>query len=168
MTDNEFLLQDRIQKIQQVIGEYGEDNFYISFSGGKDSTILHYLVDMALPENHIPRVFIDTGIELNMIRDFVSDMKKDDERIVMIEPQVSVRKTLDQHGYPFKSKEHSKWVALYQRNGMGQSIHNYLGDYKKKQENRQTVPQHPEISVCGRVQAENFRQMLRIHEGAAA
>lgn len=31
---NEFLLQDRIQKIQQIIRKYGEENFYISFSGG--------------------------------------------------------------------------------------------------------------------------------------
>lgn len=35
--DNEFILQDRIQKIQQIIGKYGEENFYISYSGGLDS-----------------------------------------------------------------------------------------------------------------------------------
>lgn len=40
MTDNEFLLQDRLQKIRQIINKYGEENFYISFSGGKDSTVL--------------------------------------------------------------------------------------------------------------------------------
>lgn len=39
MTDNEFLLQDRVQKIQQIINKYGEDTFYLSFSGGKDSTV---------------------------------------------------------------------------------------------------------------------------------
>ena len=38
-----------------------ENNAYISFSGGKDSTILHYLIDLALPNNKIPRVFINTG-----------------------------------------------------------------------------------------------------------
>lgn len=32
--DNEFILQDRIQKIQQIIGKYDEKNFYISYSGG--------------------------------------------------------------------------------------------------------------------------------------
>lgn len=54
--DNEFLLQDRLQKIRQIISQYGEENFYISFSGGKDSTVLSALVDMAIPKNKIPRV----------------------------------------------------------------------------------------------------------------
>ncbi len=69
--DNEFLLQDRIQKIQQIISQYGEENFAMSFSGGKDSTVLSALIDMALPNNKIPRLYANTGIELNMIRDFV-------------------------------------------------------------------------------------------------
>lgn len=71
MTDNEFLLEDRLQKIRSVINKYGEENFYISFSGGKDSTVLSALIDMACPGNKIPRVYANTGIELNMIRDFV-------------------------------------------------------------------------------------------------
>lgn len=68
---NEFLLQDRIQKIQQIIRKYGEENFYISFSGGKDSTVLSALVDMAIPNNKIPRVYVNTGIEYRLILDFV-------------------------------------------------------------------------------------------------
>lgn len=68
---NEFLLQDRIQKIQQIIRKYGEENFYISFSGGKDSTVLSALIDLALPNNKIPRVYANTGIEYRLIVDFV-------------------------------------------------------------------------------------------------
>lgn len=74
--DNEFLLQDRIQKIQQIITQYGEENFAMSFSGGKDSTVLSALIDMALPNNKIPRLYANTGIELNMIRDFVLELQK--------------------------------------------------------------------------------------------
>lgn len=66
--DNVFILLDRKQKIKQIIDKYGEKNFYISFSGGKDSTVLSALIDFALPNNRIPRVYADTGIELNMIR----------------------------------------------------------------------------------------------------
>lgn len=76
MNENEFLLNDRVTKIQSVINQYGEDNFYIAFSGGKDSTVLSWLIDYALPNNNIPRVYCDTGIELNMIRDFVYDCQK--------------------------------------------------------------------------------------------
>ena len=57
-----------------TIKKYGEENFAISFSGGKDSTVLHYLVDMAIPGNKIPRVFINTGIEYSHIVNFVNEL----------------------------------------------------------------------------------------------
>jgi 3'-phosphoadenosine 5'-phosphosulfate sulfotransferase (PAPS reductase)/FAD synthetase len=64
MTENEFLLRDRIAKIKSINEQYDlENNAYLSFSGGKDSTVLHYLLDEALPENKIPRLFLNTGIE---------------------------------------------------------------------------------------------------------
>jgi 3'-phosphoadenosine 5'-phosphosulfate sulfotransferase (PAPS reductase)/FAD synthetase len=69
--DNEFILIDRLQKIRQVIEQYGEENFYLSFSGGKDSTVLSALLDMAIPGNTIPRVYANTGIEYQLILDFV-------------------------------------------------------------------------------------------------
>lgn len=115
--DNEFLLQDRLQKIRQVISQYGEDNFYLAFSGGKDSTVLSALLDMAVPGNKIPRVFADTGIELNMIRDFVLDMAKRDDRVFVIKSSVPIKPMLEKEGYPFKSKEHSLYVSEYQRMG---------------------------------------------------
>lgn len=77
MTENEFLLQDRLGVIRDTINKYGEENFYISFSGGKDSTVVHHLVDMALPGNKIPRVFINTGIEYNMIVEFVRERERE-------------------------------------------------------------------------------------------
>lgn len=113
--DNVFLLMDRVQKIQQIVNQYGEQNFYISFSGGKDSTVLSALVDMALPDNKIPRVYANTGIEINMIRDFVFEKAKNDERVVIIKPQVPIKDTLENEGYPFKSKKHSALLKVYQK-----------------------------------------------------
>lgn len=127
MDDNEFLLFDRIEKIKSVIQEYGEDNFYLSFSGGKDSTILHHIIDMALPNNNIPRVFVDTGIEYKMIVDFVKNMGEHDNRIVVIKPLKNIKKMLEEDGYPFKSKEHSARVCSYQHgNKDGKWITDYL------------------------------------------
>ena len=76
MTENEFLLQDRLGVIKDTINKDGEENFYISFSGGKDSTVIHHLVDMALPGNKIPRVFSNTGIEYNAIVEFVRERER--------------------------------------------------------------------------------------------
>lgn len=112
--DNEFILQDRLQKIQQIIGQYGEENFYISYSGGKDSNVLHALFDMALPGNRIPRVYCNTGIEYRMIVEFVEEKAVHDDRFVIIKPNVPIKKMLDEHGYPFKSKMHSRYVREFQ------------------------------------------------------
>lgn len=131
LTDNEFLLHDRLQKIRQILGKYGEENFYISFSGGKDSVVVSELVDMALPDNKIPRVYANTGIELDMIRKFVLDLQKDDDRIIVIKPSVPVKRMLEQEGYPFKSKEHSQIVGYFNKNGMDcKTVPRYLGEHE--------------------------------------
>ena len=120
-------LFDRIEKIKSINEQYDlENNSYISFSGGKDSTILHYLIDMALPNNMIPRVFINTGIEYSDIVNFVKELASKDNRFVIIKPTKNIKQTLDEYGYPFKSKQHSHNVAIYQRNK--ESINQYLGE----------------------------------------
>lgn len=146
--DNEFLLQDRLQKIRQIINKYGEENFYISFSGGKDSTVLSALVDMALPENKIPRVYANTGIELNMVRDFVLDMQKTDDRVVVIKPSVSVKNMLEQEGYPFKSKIHAHCVALYQKKSTNKMWLGYTGQR----------PEHWHTRTCPRILEYQFTE----------
>ena len=133
MTENEFLLQDRLGVIRDTINKYGEDNFYISFSGGKDSTVVSALVDMALPENRIPRVFSNTGIEYNAIVEFVRDMAKEDGRIEMLTPSKNIKATLEEFGYPFKSKTHSNWVDKYNRLGKTEGVLQYLGERDDKE-----------------------------------
>ncbi len=128
---NEITEYDRIEVIKTTNAKYNLlDNSYISFSGGKDSTILHYLIDLALPQNHIPRVFIDTGIEYNYIREFVLEMAKNDDRFIILKPTQTIKPMLEKYGYPFKSKEHSKFVSVYQNSGMTKSVKWYLSDKK--------------------------------------
>lgn len=125
--DFELILFDRINIIKDIVKKYGEEKFYISFSGGKDSTILHYLIDLALPNNKIPRVFINTGIEYNDIINFVKELSKDDNRFVIIQPKQNIKQVLEKNGYPFKSKQHSHNVAIYQHSGINHSVKRYLG-----------------------------------------
>lgn len=133
MTENEFLLEDRLAKIKAIIDEYGEDNFVISFSGGKDSTILSHLIDLALPNNKIPRVYINTGIEYKMMVDYVKGLQKLDDRIVIIQPSKNIQKVLQENGYPFKSKEHSLYVSVYQNIGnKSKTVERYLHPSEKR------------------------------------
>lgn len=125
MEDFELTLFDRLEIIKTTIQNYGEDNFYISFSGGKDSTVLHHLIDLALPNNTIPRVFIDTGIEYNSIVKFVNHLVETDKRIIIINSGINIKKMLEQKGYPFKSKEHSLRVEQFNKGSNAKFINKY-------------------------------------------
>lgn len=130
MNLNDLVLFDRLEVIRKTIGKYGESNFYVSYSGGKDSTVLHYIIDEALPENKIPRVYFNTGIEYNDILKFVKQMQKSDERIQIVNSNVHIPSMLKQKGYPFKSKEHANKLSIYQNSGMTtKTIKKYLSEY---------------------------------------
>lgn len=123
MTDYELLEIDRIAKIQSINKQYDlENNAYLSFSGGKDSTVLHYLLDLALPNNKIPRLFMNTGIEYEYIVDFVKQLEQKDSRIQIVNSGVNIKKMLEIEGYPFKSKEHSLKVGEWQKGSIAKSI----------------------------------------------
>ena len=133
MTENEFLLADRIAKIKSMNELYDlENNAYISFSGGKDSTVLSHLIDEALPNNKIPRVYLNTGIEYKSVVSFVERERERDCRIQIIFSKQNIKTMLEVVGYPFKSKEHSQKVSYYQNSGMGKTVLNYLGQGTKK------------------------------------
>ena len=138
--DNELLLFDRLEAIKTVNQKHDlEHNAYLSFSGGKDSTILHYLLDMALPNNHIPRVFIDTGIEYMAIREFVMGLAEKDDRFVIVKPTKPVKQMLEKYGYPFKSKQHSHTLSIYQHSGMSRAVRVYLGEDITKTGNKSNM-----------------------------
>ena len=65
-------LEAKIVKTQLRIREWYEHwdgNVYVSFSGGKDSTVLLHIARGLYPE--IPAVFSDTRLEFPEIREFV-------------------------------------------------------------------------------------------------
>ena len=115
--DFELLLFDRIEKIKQINEQYDlENTAYLSFSGGKDSTVLHYLLDLALPNNKIPRVYKDTGIEYRQMRNYVKEYCQKDNRFIYVKPNINIKKALEENGYPFKSKQHSHNFQIYKNN----------------------------------------------------
>lgn len=127
MFEFSFELSDRIQKIQQINKDFNlEKNAYVSFSGGKDSTVLSKIIDLALPNNSIPRVFINTGIEFNEVVAFVREQQKKDNRIIEVKSGVNIRQMLEENGYPFKSKEHAHKLHLLQQGSKAKSVISYF------------------------------------------
>ena len=91
-------------RIRQWIQTYGEDGVYVSFSGGKDSTVLLDLVRQDWPS--VPGCFIDTGLEYPEIRDFV----RQHENIDWVKPKMNFKAVIQKYGYPFISKEVAECV----------------------------------------------------------
>lgn len=127
MNEYEFILADRISKIQAINEQYDlENNAYISFSGGKDSVILSHLIDLALPGNNIPRVYANTGIEYNDMVKYVKELASKDNRFFILNQTKNIRKTLNEYGYPFKSKEFSLRVQQFNDGSNANYIKKYL------------------------------------------
>ena len=57
------------ERIKAWVDHYGLDGVYVSFSGGKDSTVLLHIARQMYPD--IKAVFVDTGLEYPEIRKFV-------------------------------------------------------------------------------------------------
>lgn len=95
------LTQDRIR---QWVNEFGEEGVYVSFSGGKDSTVLLHLVRQLYP--NIPAVFVDTGLEYPEIREFVKTF----DNVEWLKPKMTFKQVIEKYGYPFISKEVSESV----------------------------------------------------------
>ena len=88
-------------RIRAWVNEYGTDGVYVSFSGGKDSTVLLHIVRGLYPD--IPGVFVDTGLEYPEIREFVKTF----DNITWLKPKMNFRQVIKKYGYPFLSKETS-------------------------------------------------------------
>lgn len=75
----------------------------VSFSGGKDSTVLYWLARKLFPD--IKAVFCNTGNEYPDIVKFVRGMKNDGYNIDIIYPEMKPCEVIAEHGFPLISKE---------------------------------------------------------------
>ena len=98
------------ERIRMWVRNYGEDGVYVSFSGGKDSTVLLDIVRRRMGYTDVPAVFVDTGLEYPEIRDFVKTF----DNVVWLKPKMQFRKVIEKYGYPMFSKENSLYIRQCQ------------------------------------------------------
>ncbi|WP_113675771.1 phosphoadenosine phosphosulfate reductase family protein [Vallitalea guaymasensis] len=83
--------------------EYHQGNVYVSWSGGKDSTVLLYLVHRLYKD--VPAVFVNTFMEFPSIKQFVKG-----ENVIFLKPQKRFEEIIKVYGYPVISKKVSRMV----------------------------------------------------------
>ena len=86
------------------------DQVYVSFSGGKDSTVLKHIVDNMPGGYDIPAVFVNTGLEYPEIQKFVKDIKAGkypcfNSNIEILRPEMRFDEVVKKYGYPIISKD---------------------------------------------------------------
>ena len=93
------------QRLREWVTYYGENGVYVSFSGGKDSTVLLNIVREMYPD--VEAVFVNTGLEYPEIQRFVKSF----DNVKIIYPQKTFKQVITEYGYPIISKDVSTVVG---------------------------------------------------------
>lgn len=96
-------LKAKVIMTQQRIKEWYDHwngEVYVSFSGGKDSTVLKHLVETTVGVYDVPSIFINTGLEFPEIQKFA----KSQPNVTVIRPKMRFDEVLKKYGYPVVSK----------------------------------------------------------------
>ena len=123
-----FPLYRKIQIAQARIIEWyqkWDGQVIVSFSGGKDSTVLLHIVRQIYPD--VEAVFSDTGLEYPEIKQFA----KQHENVTIVRPEMSFREVIGKYGYPLISKSVSHDVGIAKRNPTGNVAKNLFAEDKR-------------------------------------
>lgn len=97
-------------RVREWVNEFGVEGVYVSFSGGKDSTVLLHIVRQMYPG--VEAVFVNTGLEYPEIQRFVKTF----DNVTILRPKMRFDEVIKKYGYPIISKEVSLKV-YYARRG---------------------------------------------------
>ena len=104
----ELPLKTKIQlSLQKIEGWHflNKGQVYVSFSGGKDSTVLLHLVRSIFPD--VPAVFVDTGLEYPEVKEFVKTISN----VKIVRPKLPFHKIIKKHGFPAVSKKVARFIS---------------------------------------------------------
>ena len=105
-------LNRKIQITQTRIIEWYQHyqgNVCISFSGGKDSTVLLHIARQIYPD--IKAVFSNTGLEYPEIREFVNGF----DNVDIVTPTMNFGQVISKYGYPLIGKEVAEAIYYARR-----------------------------------------------------
>lgn len=121
---------------------------YVSFSGGKDSTVLAYLAARYLssfmaPPWELNLIFVNTGLEYPEIQKFVNEyaacLRREFPRVTInlarLRPKMNIRQVVTKYGYSIVSKEVAGVVYDARKNQNGVQAKKLRGEHLDKDGN---------------------------------
>lgn len=100
-------------RVRAWVNEYGEDGCYISFSGGKDSTVLMDIVRNRMGYN-VPAMFVNVPTQFPELKQFAMTW----DNVDIVNPKISFMQVCEKYGFPLISKETAQSVEgarIYQK-----------------------------------------------------
>lgn len=119
-------LEEKVLRTQTRVIEWylkHKGKVYVSFSGGKDSTVLLHIVRQIYPD--VPAVYCDTGLEFPEVKEHVKRF----ENVVILRPKMSFREVLNKYGWCYPSKDVAN-VLEYAKRGAAWAINRMNGKEK--------------------------------------
>ena len=92
------------QRIREWVNHFGSDGVYVSFSGGKDSTVLLDIARGMYPS--IKAMFVDVPTQYPELREFVKTW----DNVDIVRPKINFVQVCEKYGFPLISKEVSDAV----------------------------------------------------------
>lgn len=106
--------------IEEAIREFGMDKVYVSYSGGKDSTVLSHLIRQDYPD--ILHLFSNTTTEYpETLKHVLWEQQENGMNLVQVRPidgngkPFNFKRVVDEYGYPMFSKGASNAIRTYRR-----------------------------------------------------
>lgn len=108
------------RRIKEWVDEFGIDGVYVSFSGGKDSTVLLHIARKLFP--NIKAMFVDVPTQYPELRDFAKTF----DNVDIVRPKIGFKEVCEKYGFPLISKEVSLKVSEAKRNKNGYAIKSFI------------------------------------------
>ena len=147
-----------MERIESIYYDTG-GKCYLSFSGGKDSTVVLALIKMCqdiytIPPNAIPAVFCNTGIELGATVEFVQWVKDNyysNVQIIRPDTKRPFDWIIKNYGKPMKSKMKSEYLSRWHKRKDIKALNMLISADKKRAKlqiaNKDMHMLHPDFGI---------------------